>query len=559
MSPREIRSFEVKEYPFYEESLALTKALVAIPSLNNSDGERKIAEHMAEWLRALPYFKEHPDQIVVQPLKNDPYNRVNTIAVAFGEKGDGKETIILHGHCDTVAVDDYGSIKEFAFDCDALPEKIKAITKDPEVLADIESGEWMFGRGSSDMKSGDAVNLSLMRYFTEHLDQFDGNLIFMTNPVEENQHTGIMNALNVLEEFQKKYGLTYKMAINTDFIAPAYPGDPAQYFHAGAVGKILPCFYAIGRPTHAGQGYEGFSASMVIAKIVDQMDLRTEFCDVYNNEYAMPPTVLKMKDLKPSYDVQTGFSAFAYFNYFIHNMEMDEVFDRLRGVAKKALSDVDEHTNEQHRIYCEMTGTEYKRRENQMQVLSYSELYEKAKAQNAGVDSEIDAITKAALSENLDRRELCLKIVEHLATMLSINTPTVIVFLSPPYCPRNTLKKEVPAEAALLSELAEFLEECGREFDEEMKLMQFFPVLTDSSYLKIDDTDTSIRTLVENFPDMKGHYDVPLEQIKRLNIPALNFGCRGKDAHKWTERVHKEYSFGKLPLVILRALEKYLG
>ena len=92
---------------------------------------------------------------------------------------DSKQTIILHGHHDTVQVDDFGSIKEFAFDCDALPEKIKAITSDPEVLADIESGEWMFGRGASDMKSGNAVNLALLRYFTEHLDQFDGNLIFM--------------------------------------------------------------------------------------------------------------------------------------------------------------------------------------------------------------------------------------------------------------------------------------------------------------------------------------------------------------------------------------------
>ena len=551
----------MQNYPFYDEALALTKKLVSIPSMNNSDGgERAVADYMAAWIRELPYFKAHPDQVITQPLKNDPYDRINVVAIAFGSRSNSNETIILHGHHDTVGIDDYGSIKEYAFDCDALPEKIKSITSDPEVLADIESGEWMFGRGSSDMKSGDAVNMVLMRYFTEHLDQFDGNLIFMTNPVEENQHTGIIESLNVLEELKAKYGLTYKMAMNTDFISPAFPGDTAHYFHAGAVGKILPCFYIIGKPTHSGQGFEGFSASMVAAEITRNIDMRAEFRDVYNGEFAMPPTVLKMRDLKPSYDVQTAFSAFVYFNYFIHNMEMDEIFARLRKVAEDALSTVDTYTDEQNKVYCKMTGADYYKREYQLKVMEYSELYEKAKALKPDVDEDIRAITKQSLEENMDRRELCLKIVEYLANnILSINTPTVILFLAPPYCPRNTLKREIPEEGALLDSVVDLLNQLGQEMGEELKMMQFFPVLTDSSYLKLDDTDTSIKTLVDNFPDMKGHYDVPLDQIKRLNIPAFNFGCHGKDAHKWTERVHKEYSFGKLPIIMLRVLEKYLN
>ena len=551
----------MQNYPFYDEALALTKKLVSIPSMNNSDGgERAVADYMAAWIRELPYFKAHPDQVITQPLKDDPYDRINVVAIAFGSRSNSNETIILHGHHDTVGIDDYGSIKEYAFDCDALPEKIKSITSDPEVLADIESGEWMFGRGSSDMKSGDAVNMVLMRYFTEHLDQFDGNLIFMTNPVEENQHTGIIESLNVLEELKAKYGLTYKMAMNTDFISPAFPGDTAHYFHAGAVGKILPCFYIIGKPTHSGQGFEGFSASMVAAEITRNIDMRAEFSDVYNGEFAMPPTVLKMRDLKPSYDVQTAFSALVYFNYFIYNMDIDEIFARLRKVAEDALNTVDTYTDEQNKVYCKMTGADYYKREYQLKVMEYSELYEKAKALKTDVDEDIRAITKQSLEENLDRRELCLKIVEYLANnILSINTPTVILFLAPPYCPRNTLKREIPEEGALLDSVVDLLNQLGQEMGEELKMMQFFPVLTDSSYLKLDDTDTSIKTLVDNFPDMKGHYDVPLDQIKRLNIPAFNFGCHGKDAHKWTERVHKEYSFGKLPIIMLRVLEKYLN
>lgn len=326
----------MQKYSFYEDTLSLTKKLVSIPSINNSAGERVIAEYIADWLRQLPYFAENPQQVIIQELKNDPWHRINVVAIAFGRKSSSKETIILHGHCDTVQIDDFGSIRDYAFDCDALPDKIREITDDPDVLADIASGEWLFGRGASDMKCGDAINLHLMKYFTENLDRFDGNLIFMTNPVEENQHTGIIDSLDVLEALRGEYQLHYKMAINTDFISPAFPGDTAHYFHSGAVGKILPCFYVIGKPTHSGQGFEGFSASMVAAEIVKNIDMRAEFCDVYNSEYTMPPTVLKMKDLKTSYNVQTAFSAFVYFNYFIHNMEIDEIFQRLKSVAAGA-------------------------------------------------------------------------------------------------------------------------------------------------------------------------------------------------------------------------------
>ncbi len=543
----------------YNEILDLTKELVAIPSLNNSMGERAICEHIVDKLRQLPYFMKHPEQVIVQPLKNDPYDRVNVIGVVKGEKSDCKDTMILHGHIDTVGIDDFGSIAEYAFDCDALPEKIREITKDEDVIRDIESGEWMFGRGASDMKSGVAVNFVLTKQMSERVDEMDGNIIFMINPVEENQHTGIMNSLEVLEKLKAEEGFNYVMAINTDFIAPAYPGDTAKYFHAGAVGKILPCFYIVGKPTHAGQGFEGFSASKTAAEIVNQMDLRAEFADVYNGEFTLPPVALKVKDLKPSYDVQTAFAAFVYFNYFIHSMSMVDIMERLKDVARKSLYSVMAYTNDQYRIYCNMTGMEYHQISYPLEVLEYSELYDRVKSMHDGdIDEVITKITKTGLENKTDSREITREITETLCTMASINTPTVVVFIAPPYCPRNTLKSDVPEEKEILDSVAGLLKEMAAETGEDLKLMQFFPVLTDSSYLKIDDDQESVDTLVKNFPDFKGLYNVPIESIQRLNIPAFNFGCLGKDAHKWTERVNTIFSFGVLPGIIQRAIDKYL-
>ena len=85
----------MQNYPFYDEALALTKKLVSIPSMNNSDGgERAVADYMAAWIRELPYFKAHPDQVITQPLKNDPYDRINVVAIAFGSRSNSNETII---------------------------------------------------------------------------------------------------------------------------------------------------------------------------------------------------------------------------------------------------------------------------------------------------------------------------------------------------------------------------------------------------------------------------------------------------------------------------------
>ena len=89
-------------------------------------------------------------------------------------------------------------------------------------------------------------------------------------------------------------------------------------------------------------------------------------------------------------------------------------------------------------------------------------------------------------------------------------------------------------------------------------MMYFFPSLTDSSYLKIDDDDESIKILEKNFPKQDLFYPVPYQKIRELNIPGLNFGAFGKDAHKWTERVKISYSFEKLPKLMIETIQAYL-
>ena len=250
-------------------------------------------------------------------MKNDPLERQNVIVLLKGEKEESNKTIIFHGHTDTVGVEDFGNLSEYAFDCDKLMKKLKEITLPEEVEKDLMSGDYLFGRGACDMKSGDAVFMVLIKHLSEKVKELKGNIIAMFNPVEENLHTGIIEAREILEQLQEKFNLKYELAINNDYICPLYPNDTTRHVYTGSVGKILPCFYIQGKETHVGQCFEGFDASLTASELVKLVNLNTDFCEAYNGEYTLPPSALKMKDLKNEYNVQTSFNSFVYFNYFI--------------------------------------------------------------------------------------------------------------------------------------------------------------------------------------------------------------------------------------------------
>lgn len=135
----------------------LTKDLVSISSVNGTSGEKKIAEFIESYLREIPYFKQHSNNVIIQSLKDDKLDRRNVFAYIKGENNNTGKTIMLHGHMDTVGVDDFGGLKEFAFSPDELLNKMLQMELPKEVRNDLESNEWMVGRGSCDMKSGVAV------------------------------------------------------------------------------------------------------------------------------------------------------------------------------------------------------------------------------------------------------------------------------------------------------------------------------------------------------------------------------------------------------------------
>jgi len=547
---------------FYKKVETITLDLVETPSINNTPGEAELADKIFGYLKELDYFKANPGHLFTRQLDNDRLGRKNVFALIQGRSSHkSNKAVILHGHVDTVGIDDYGSLKDYAFQPYGLEEKLKSIELSAEVREDLNSGEWLFGRGSNDMKSGLASHMAVLEHYAGKAEQLQGNILFIATPVEENQHTGIMEALAVIETLQKEHNLNYMVAINSDYTTTMYPGDDSKYIYLGTAGKLLPCFYVLGKETHAGQSFNGFDPNLLAAELLRKISSNVDLSDGYKDEYTLPPVSLKLTDLKPTYDVQTALATFLYFNYFTYTLSVEKVIETLRNLALEAFNDVIDCLDSEYKIFCEKTRQHYHKLPWKPKIYTYEELYNAAlkKVNEETLNKEIAEIVSSEVEAGQDPRVICRLIVEMVVHTLDLKGPALVLFLAPPFNSNNTQREDVESEKEIIETLKSVLDEFSSSSGEEFVIKHYFPFTSDSSYLKIDDSFNSIEKLKTNFPGWSSIYPVPLETAKKLNIPALNIGTYGKDAHKWTERVHKHYTFSVLPELTIQVTDRFLS
>lgn len=140
--------------------------LLHVPGISGTRSEVLTAEKVLSLLEEMPYFQSHPAQLWRIPVPDDPLGRFD-IAAYLELNPRAKKCVILSGHMDVVGVEEYGHLAELAFDPEALRERIAELPLSDEARRDLESGAWIFGRGTADMKLGLALGLELLRHFSE--------------------------------------------------------------------------------------------------------------------------------------------------------------------------------------------------------------------------------------------------------------------------------------------------------------------------------------------------------------------------------------------------------
>ncbi|ASP24441.1 MULTISPECIES: M20 family metallopeptidase [Bacillus] len=530
-----------------EKIEAITKSLVALNSINGTLGEGKKADYIKDMIKSFPYFQENPSHVWEQAIPEDPYGRKNIFAFIEGN-GESLNTVIYHAHLDTVGIEDFGPLKDIAFDSDRLAEYFSNYEFDRDVQRDARSGEWMFGRGSVDMQSGIAVHLANLLHFSERRDQLPGHILFMANPDEESQHSGILTSISELKRMKQEKQLRYLAAINNDFITPLYEGDTTRYIYTGAAGKLLPCFAIYGREVHVGDTLSGIDPNLIASEITRRIHNNIHMAENIEGELVLPPTCLYQRDNKEAYNVQTAVSSYVYFNYFIYEKTAKEVMDQLTAVTDEACKETERKLSDYYDEYCERTSLPKKEMSWNVQVYSLEDYLKRLRSRGIDPAQCIEQAFKTY--EHLELRMRCFKAVEELQKLDPEQGAKVIIFYAPPYLPHNYLKEESSRDRLLQHVIQEAVDKTAASTGETFVFKKFFPYLADGSFLSLHETDEEVSAFTDNFPGWDVIGTIPFKEIRELNIPSVNIGVYGKDGHKWTERVYKPYTFHVLPELI---------
>lgn len=519
--------------------------LVEVESVTHSNEEKLFPSVLVEQIKKIDYFQSHPEHIQMTPVQD---GRCFVSAFVRSPK-ETSQTIILISHFDVVDVEDYGSLKELAF---KPIELTKHLYSNPDLLPEairkeISDDEWLFGRGTMDMKCGIVLHVDLLRKASE--GRFSGNLLLLTVPDEEVDSVGMREAVTFLSAFQEQEKLDYSLVLNGEPIFSKQSMDQGRHFYIGSIGKALAGVYCYGKATHVGEPFEGLNSALMLSILTKNIELNTTFVQEKDTEKTQPPTVLYHRDIKEGYSVQIPSRAVAYFNMFLAENNFSELMEHLREVCMESAREIEDIFTKRIQAYYGR-GTTYEQLHSPIKVVTIEELEKEALLRFGNKINELkDAIFKR---EDLDDRESTIKYVDELAKLMNHLSPMIILFFAPPYYPA-VYSNDLP----WIHEISDELIETAREQHGITLTKQlFFPGLCDLSYVQLKGDESLVDPLVNNMPKWGQGYSLPLKEIRNLNIPVFNLGPLGRDAHKWTERLNVTYSLEFLPAMLEWFVEK---
>jgi arginine utilization protein RocB len=104
---------------------------------------------------------------------------------------------------------------------------------------------------------------------------------------------------------------------------------------------------------------------------------------------------------------------------------------------------------------------------------------------------------------------------------------------------------------------SEELKELARDrYDREMSIEEVFEGITDLSYVGFQGEREDLEPIVYNTPGWGHVYSIPVEDLLRLDIPVMNLGPLGKDAHKNTERLELASGLEVAPALLAYAVHR---
>jgi arginine utilization protein RocB len=544
------RKFKEKVTTLHERQNSIEQLflrLVATRSDTNSLYERVVEEIILTWLKSREYFKQNPSLVGTRDIFNDKNERELVWALV---KGKGNKTIVLVHHHDAVDIEDYGKIKNLAFRPDELREAMLTRKFSDSVKKDLASGEWIFGRGTADMKAGAAIQLNLIDEFSQKED-FEGNLLLLSVPDEETLSKGMLSAVELMEELHQEHGLEYILTINSEPYFNNVKNKAIMY--EGSVGKIMPIVYVKGVRSHIGDPYNGINPSLILANIQSLTELNVDLCDKVGDDATPPPIWVNLKDRKKAYDASIPDAATGYFNWLTFTKSPFTILALLKKLCQKALEDSLQKFEQSYLNFCRLTDDEPDVISFEPRVIDYDTLWNEAV--ESGGDKFEAAFEKFLKKVNdlLDENVITLpeagiRLIEFVADYIDLDGPTIVVAISGPYYPHIT---NSIIEGGERFDLHQRVNRISKElFNIEYKSKAYFMGISDLSYAAWAGNDKDVLAIKENSPGWDTIYKIPFKALQTLKMPVVNIGPWGKDLHKPSERVYARDVYVRIPAIL---------
>ncbi len=537
------------------------KGMVKIPSVTGSPQECLAGDIIEKCLREQPYFAAHPEHCGQYALPEDSRERGAVYGLVYG----GSPVIVLTGHYDVVGTQEYGAFQELAYSPECW-EKLSGGERErllsmlsPEARADFLSGQWLFGRGVSDMKGGLAIGMAVMRWYGERGLQRRASLLFLAVPDEEAYSAGMRGALPLLQELKERWGLRYACLIDLE---PCLEQNGALPIHLGSVGKLMPAVLVQGTKAHVLECFRGINAAGVLAQLMLETELSPELAQRYEGEVCPPPTWLNMRDRKEEYDVSVPLRAAGYMNLlYLKSGGADggvkAVMEQLRAVGEAVFRGYYERMRRQK----ERTGINgpLVSPGREPFVMTFGELTALCREK---MESEFDAwyggICQKA-SQRLKQGEwsypqATLELMDQVLTWSGITRPLLLLGFAPPFYPvfhSSRLKGRGREGEAYCERLCQIAEEvCGGRVS--WRKQQYFYGISDLSYCgELDEQE--LRLYASNTPVWGSMYHM---DAGGPGIPSLLFGPEGRDIHQMSERVRRVSLLRETPKILQQFIEQ---
>ena len=531
--------------------------MVAVPSVSGTEDEKLGADKIEELLYEIPYFAEHRENVSQVPLVDDPLGR--SIVTAYLECApQSKKVVILTGHYDVVDVDEFGEYGREAFDPEAITPLMERFPMDEDTRKDWESGEWIFGRGTADMKVGHALCLELLRYYSEK-GGINGNILYVAVCGEETNSEGMLRAIPFFNEFSEKHGVEYEALLLTEcFEVEDMAHDKKMYVHIGGHGKVMPVFFSVGEVCHGELPFLGLDPNMINAEIYLRMQVNPAFSQEVMGDVTQPPVCLKSQDLKTAYSISTPLYAASYYNITTVKLDPAGLIEQLKEVAldsfKAAVDLVDKRAEE----FRARFGSKPQMHSYTPCVKMFSEIYDAAKAAFDGdFDQFFHDYIRELQNEKPEMQTIAVAAIRKAYEMSGLNQPMVIIGFTPPFYPDCYPKYEDPKVQKLMKGVDGVFRTAAAGYGIEMAVKDFYGI-SDLSYTDLD-PDMDFDELFANVVGIGSMYILPAEDMKKFHVPSsIVLGCYGKDFHKTSERLNMKYNFDVLPYLYMQLIEYVL-